>query len=132
MTRHLAAAALLAATATLPAPALANWTCKIADVCMAGDMCRTPPEALPALVVEVTEGWALDLEGIDNPFLNGLTARGALPFVAVSADAQGFEAPAPAVVSVVIGEAGDLTVAVIDLSPGFALPMVYRGTCTPG
>jgi len=110
--------------------ATADWSCQIAEVCMAGDMCRQPPEPISARVMETSEAWLFAPEGMPSRLLNLLTERRAVPLVAVSAQAQGFDDDAPSATSVVITADGTLTVTEIDLGPGVAIPMVYRGRCT--
>lgn len=110
-------------------PAFANWSCQIADACMAGDMCRQPPEPISARVMETSEAWLFAPEGMSSRLLNALTQRRALPFLAVSAEAQGFDEPAPSLTSLVIAEDGVLTITEIDLGPGVAIPTVFRGRC---
>lgn len=124
----LASAAVL--SMLMSCSALADWSCQIDDVCMAGDMCRQPPEPIGAQVREGTEAWLLAPEGMASKVLNALSERNTLPFIAVSADAQGFEASAPSVTSMVVAEDGTLTISEIDLAPGVAVPIVYRGSCT--
>lgn len=99
---------------------------------MAGDMCRQPPEPLHVMLKETSEAWLLAPEGMAATVLNALSERRALPFIAVSAEAQGFEQTSPSVTSLVITEDGALTVSEIDLAPGVAVPVIYRGTCSPG
>jgi hypothetical protein len=126
------ALALVAALpAAAPGPARADFACRIAEGCRAGDICRPAPEPIPLPLREGTESWSILAPGLPPVILTPLTERGALPFIAVSAEAQGIEAAAPSALSLVIGADGTLTIAEIDLAPGVAVATVYRGTCEP-
>lgn len=118
------------ALAVCATPALADWSCRIDDFCIAGDICRTPPEPVAIAVRQTSEAWVMLAPGEPPALLRKVSQDGGLPFLAVTEDAQVPDAPAPSLAAVVIEAGGAMHATIIDLAPGTAVAGVLRGTCT--